>query len=289
VMPNGYVVKTSGDVDYVYYDDLPWWLQDLRPQGFLGRNLAKALFKRGIVVTDDIDYWKDQDIFQALLHAKGDSPGNLLIGQLSYQEWLQHDPVALSEDDFNRLAADAMAGEVVGSSAGGEQPKFCAYVDGKHRLVKFTEPVVNANSQRWADLLLAEYLALKTLAGSGITATNSTIIRREQRTFLSCERFDRIGVLGRKGLVSLRMVDMQFVGKPAEWPVIAQYLLQDKRISAADAEAITVIWCFGRLIAKRHVTFIGACIRYAADGICTFTKWCYGLYLYLICYRGSSG
>ncbi len=139
VMPNGYVVKTSGDVDYVYYDDLPWWLQDLLPQGFLGRNLAKALFKRGIVVTDDIDYWKDQDIFQALLHAKGDSPGNLLIGQLSYQEWLQHDPVALSEDDFNRLAADAMAGEVVGSSAGGEQPKFCAYVDGKHRLVKFTE------------------------------------------------------------------------------------------------------------------------------------------------------
>lgn len=170
VMPNGYVVKTSGDVDYVYYDDLPWWLQDLRPQGFLGRNLAKALFKRGIVVTDDIDYWKDQDIFQALLHAKGDSPGNLLIGQLSYQEWLQHEPVALSEDDFIRLAADAMAGEVVGSSAGGEQPKFCAYVDGKHRLVKFTEPVVNANSQRWADLLLAEYLALKTLAGSGITA-----------------------------------------------------------------------------------------------------------------------
>jgi len=250
VMPNGYVVKTSGDVDYVYYDDLPWWLQDLRPQGFLGRNLAKALFKRGIVVTDDIDYWKDQDIFQALLHAKGDSPGNLLIGQLSYQEWLQHEPVALSEDDFIRLAADAMAGEVVGSSAGGEQPKFCAYVDGKHRLVKFTEPVVNANSQRWADLLLAEYLALKTLAGSGITATNSTIIRREQRTFLSCERFDRIGVLGRKGLVSLRMVDMQFVGKPAEWPVIAQYLLQDKRISAADAEAITVIWCFGRLIAN---------------------------------------
>jgi len=116
--------------------------------------------------------------------------------------------------------------------------------------VKFTEPVVNANSQRWADLLLAEYLALKTLAGSGITATNSTIIRREQRTFLSCERFDRIGVLGRKGLVSLRMVDMQFVGKPAEWPVIAKYLLQDKRISAADAEAITVIWCFGRLIAN---------------------------------------
>ena len=76
-----------------------------------------------------------------------------------------------------------MAGEVVGSSAGGEQPKFCAFVDGKHRLVKFTEPVTNANSERWADLLLAEHLALTTLADAGIAATHSEIVQLEQRTF----------------------------------------------------------------------------------------------------------
>lgn len=266
VMPHGYVVKTHSDADERYYDDLPWWLQDLRPQGFLGRNLAKALFKKGIVGTEDIDYWKDQDIFQALLHAKGDSPGNLLIGTFSYQQWLQHEPVAVCQAEFVKIATDAMAGEVVGSSAGGEQPKFCAFVDGKHRLVKFTEPVINANSQRWADLLYAEHLALHTLADSGIAATHSDIFRLEQRTFLSAERFDRIGALGRKGLVSLRMVEMEFVGKPAEWPVLAQHLLKEKRITAADAETIAVIWCFGRLIANTDMHTGNLSFYDAGDG-----------------------
>lgn len=266
VMPHGYVVKRPSDADYIYYDDLPWWLQDLRPQGFLGRNLAKALYHRGIVSTEDIDYWNDQDVFRALLHAKGDSPGHLLVGESSYQQWLQHELVAVSEADFSRIAAEAMAGEVVGSSAGGEQPKFCAFVEGKHRLVKFTEPAVNANSQRWADLLQAEHSALNTLANHGIAAAQSNIVMQEQRTFLSCERFDRVGTLGRKGLVSLRMAEMEFVGKPAEWPVIAKHLLQDKLISAEDADNIAVIWCFGRLIANTDMHGGNLSFYYAGEG-----------------------
>lgn len=266
VMPHGYVVKRPSDADYINYDDLPWWLQDLRPQGFLGRNLAKALFHRGIVSTEDIDYWNDQDVFRALLHAKSDSPGNLLIGDLSYQQWLQHELVAVSVADFCRIAAEAMAGEVVGSSAGGEQPKFCAFVEGKHRLVKFTEPAVNANSQRWADLLQAEHRALNILANHGIAAAQSNIVMQEQRTFLSCERFDRVGTFGRKGLVSLRMAEMEFVGKPAEWPVIAKHLLQDKGISAEDADTIAVIWCFGRLIANTDMHGGNLSFYYAGEG-----------------------
>ncbi len=266
VMPHGYVVKRPSDADYINYDDLPWWLQDLRPQGFLGRNLAKALFHRGIVSTEDIDYWNDQDVFRALLHAKSDSPGNLLIGDLSYQQWLQHELVAVSVADFCRIAAEAMAGEVVGSSAGGEQPKFCAFVEGKHRLVKFTEPAVNANSQRWADLLQAEHRALNILANHGIAAAPSNIVMQEQRTFLSCERFDRVGTFGRKGLVSLRMAEMEFVGKPAEWPVIAKHLLQDKGISAEDADTIAVIWCFGRLIANTDMHGGNLSFYYAGEG-----------------------
>lgn len=270
VMPNGYVVKTQPDAAERYHDDLSWWLQDLRPQGFLGRHLAKALFKQGIVSTDDIDYWQDQDVFQALLHAKGDAPGNWLIGTQSYQQWLQYEPVAVSEAEFVQLAMQAMAGEAVGSSAGGEQPKFCAFVDGKHRLVKFTEPVTNlngnANSQRWADLLQAEHLALSVLAGAGIAATQSQIITQQQRTFLSTERFDRVGALGRKGLVSLRMVEMEFVGKPAEWPVLAQYLSQEQRITAEDAATIAVIWCFGRLIANTDMHTGNLSFYHSTDG-----------------------
>jgi len=269
VMPQGYIVKTHNDAEFCYYDDLPWWLQDLRPQGFLGRNLAKTLFRRGIVDTEDITYWKDQDIFNALLHAKGDTPGNFLIGTLSYQEWLQNESIVRTEDDFVMLAEHAMSGEVVGSSAGGEQPKFCAFVDNKHFLVKFTEPVINANSQRWADLLVSEHLALNTLANNGIPATCSKIIMLEQRTFLSCERFDRIGEIGRKGLVSLRMVEMQFVGKPAEWPVIAMHLQQEKQITAEDADTISVVWCFGRLIGNTDMHTGNLSFLYSAEGTLT--------------------
>ncbi|HAT41631.1 MAG TPA: type II toxin-antitoxin system HipA family toxinoxin YjjJ [Rheinheimera sp.] len=265
VMPHGYLVQTAAQDHTCFYDDLPWWLQDLRPQGFLGRNLAKSLFSMGIVATDDIDYWQDSDVFNALLHARGDSPGNMLIGTLSYQAWLQQEPVPCSEADFVALANSAMAGDVVGSSAGGEQPKFCAYVDGSHRLVKFSEPVTNANSQRWADLLIAEHLALNVLADAGIPATRSQLVQREQRTFLSAERFDRIGALGRKGVVSLRMAEMQFVGRPAEWPVIANQLHQQQRISAADAMRIAVVWCFGRLIANTDMHTGNLSFYYTSD------------------------
>jgi len=269
VMPHGYLVKRLNDADYLYYDDLPWWLQDLRPQGFLGRNLAKSLFKNQIVSSADIDHWDDLDVFRALLHTKGDAPGNLLIGELSYQQWLQHELTAVSKVDFVALAMEAMAGEVVASSAGGEQPKFCAFVEGKHRLVKFTEPAINANSQRWADLLQAEHLALHTLAHYGVAATHSVIVMQQQRTFLSCERFDRVAELGRKGLVSLRMLEIEFVGKPAEWPVITKHLLQHKLISAEDAETIAVIWCFGRLIANTDMHTGNLSFYYAGEGALT--------------------
>lgn len=248
VMPRGYLVKRLCDHDEQYYDDLPWYLQDLRPQGFLGRHLAKTLAQQGIVSSDDIDSWSEQDVLQALLHTTSESVGNFLLGDLSYQQWLSQTISPVSTADFTQLAVKAIAGEIVGSSAGGEQPKFCAYVHGKHRLVKFTEPAVNANSQRWADLLQAEHLALVTLQQHGIPAANSMLYMQQQRTFLSCDRFDRIGELGRKGLVSLRMLDMEFIGKPVEWPLLAKQLLQKRLISADDASRIAVIWCFGRLI-----------------------------------------
>lgn len=54
---------------------------------------------------------------------------------------------------YEQLASDALAGEIVGSSAGGEQPKFTCYAQtpsgNKHVLVKFTVPQQTAVSQRW--------------------------------------------------------------------------------------------------------------------------------------------
>lgn len=77
---------------------------------------------------------------------------------------------------YEQLASDALAGEIVGSSAGGEQPKFTYYAQtpsgNKHVLVKFTVPQQTAVSQRWGDLLIAESIAAQILRDGGSTPSS---------------------------------------------------------------------------------------------------------------------
>lgn len=91
----------------------------------------------------------------------------------------------------------------------------------------------------------------------------------ELTTVAVTDHFDRIGEIGRKVLVSLCMVDMQFVGKQAEWPVIAMHLQQDKHITAKDVDTISVIWCFGRLIANTDMHNGNLYFFYSAQGAFT--------------------
>ncbi|EGM76327.1 HipA-like protein [Rheinheimera sp. A13L] len=58
----------------------------------------------------------------------------------------------------------------------------------------------------------------------------------------------------------------EFVGKPAEWPVIAKHLVQNKLMSAEDADTIAVIWCFGRLIANMDMHGGNLSFYYAGEG-----------------------
>ncbi len=64
---------------------------------------------------------------------------------------------------YGELAKAAAQGEIPGSSAGGEQPKFTAFAmtpDGpRHVIVKFSEPDQGLVQEFWRDLLLAEHLA----------------------------------------------------------------------------------------------------------------------------------
>ncbi|USE74451.1 transcriptional regulator, partial [Escherichia coli] len=96
--------------------------------------------------------------------------------------------------------------EIVGSSAGGEQPKFTYYAQtpsgNKHVLVKFTVPQQTAVSQRWGDLLIAESIAAQILRDGGIHAIESTVLVTSNRqVFLEAERFDCKGNDGRLPIV----------------------------------------------------------------------------------------
>lgn len=265
IMPvarDGYVVRWqpgmgllgSGDA---FFAGLPWWLEDMRPQGFLGRAFVQQHAAR-LGLPTDVRLWRDDHVLMALAAAGEDSIGNLIVGDAALSRFLAQSPpqpVLLAEraERYPALAQQALGGELVGSSAGGEQPKFTATLRDRQEtvpvLVKFTAPEDNAVTRRWGSLLLAEHLALQTLAEAGLPAVASAWLTVGQHYFLQVRRFDRTPTGGRRGLVSLAALDHAFVGQAdASWPVIATALQHQCMISAATATHIQHLYAFGCLI-----------------------------------------
>ena len=118
---------------------LPWFLDDMRPQGFMGRTFAHA--HPELQLGSDPRHWNDDDVLRALALFGDDLPGNLVVGEAAFQRFHslpQRASRADSHDDYPRLAEQAMQGTLSGSSAGGEQPKFCTRLGERHVIVKFS-------------------------------------------------------------------------------------------------------------------------------------------------------
>lgn len=255
VRPDGFVI-TQADGVQVHSDGLPWWLLDMRPQGYLGRAYATR-YGAELGLPSTLKEWTDSHALRALLVHGHDLVGNLLLGPIARDKFIAApEPVCLTLSEkaatYASLAMGASQGEAPGSSAGGEQPKFTAYADTgngpKHVIVKFSEKLDSPVSQRWRDLLLAEHLALTTLRQAGLAAAQSAVVNFEGQRFLEVERFDRVGMLGRKAVVSLAALDAEFVGAAHQpWPVVTQRLAAVGAISPEAAEATEVLWAFGLL------------------------------------------
>jgi len=140
----------------------------------------------------------------------------------------------------------------VGSSPGGEQPRFTATVEseGGRRavIVKFVQPDGGEAAQRWADLLVCEHLALETLGAAGVDAASSELLQTPTDTFLEVTRFDRsANVLGRRGFVSLLSLSAAFIGEATlDWPRAGAQLQALGWLSVETAMAR--LHAFGRLI-----------------------------------------
>lgn len=245
------------------YPDLPWWIQDLRPQGFLGRSFPRR--HADLQLPMDIRDWDAATILYALTRRGDDLPGDLLIGDGAYARWWQlrrgmANVISMDEGDqlllrYSQWAAEVMQGQTAGSSAGGEQPKFVTHRDSpeagrREVIVKFSPPVDSVVGQRWSDLLIAEHHALRLLQTAGIAAAQTEVMQAEGRTFLEVQRFDRVGSHGRRGVVSIGAADNEFTGIGQPWPAIARALVVAKQLDAADAERIERISAFGHLIAN---------------------------------------
>jgi len=256
VRPEGFVMRREDGV-ILHSDGLPWWLFDMRPQGYLGRAYA-ARHGTDIGLPVRLTEWTDTHALRALRVHGHDGVGNLLLGVTARNRFLDTPvPPPITEEqkaeEYARLAREAACGETAGSSAGGEQPKFTVYAmtaDGpRHSIVKFSEREEGPVSERWRDLLLAEHLALDTLRAAGIPAAKTQILNHGGQRFLEVERFDRIGDLGRCALFSLAALDGEFVGAGAAgWPTLARQLAIDGHITQKAADGANLLWAFGTLI-----------------------------------------
>jgi DNA-binding transcriptional ArsR family regulator len=256
VRPDGFVMQQE-DGKTLHSDGLPWWLFDMRPQGYLGRAYV-ARFGAALGLPDGLKDWTDTHALQALLAHGHDAVGNILLGDNARDRFLETsmpEPISLNQkaEEYARLSFEAAHGEVPGSSAGGEQPKFTAYAstpDGdRHVIVKFSELEESSVSERWRDLLLAEHLALEILREEGVPAAKTQIIDHCGQRFLEVERFDRIGSRGRCALHSLSALDAEFAGIGiGNWPDITRTLANDRHIHPEAADGANILWAFGTLI-----------------------------------------
>ncbi|MFM9969097.1 MAG: type II toxin-antitoxin system HipA family toxin YjjJ [Burkholderiales bacterium] len=248
------------DSDDGWWEGLPYPIYDMRPQGFIGRQFARAEHLR-LGVAQNPDEWNDDDVVAVLSRTGWDMSGNLLLGDEAHHHWLNHklapnQPVIDSRlgEHYVRQAHNALGAGVPTSSAAGEFPKFTALreqgQDTPHVLVKFSGAGESAAERRWADLLVCEHLALECASTlDGVKCARTRILQESGRTFFESERFDRIGQHGRLPLCSLEsLVHALIGGNSTDWPVLAARLHGLGLLRIEVISAVQRLWWYGRLI-----------------------------------------
>ena len=246
-----------------WWDGLPYPLYDMRFQGFMGRQFARAEHRR-LGVSANPEEWSDDDVLHVLRSSGSDLSGSLIVGDPAYEHWQARKSAptkplkarALGRA-YGALAHQAIIDGVPGSSAAGEFPKFSALrelagSDTPHVLVKFSGADGSPAVRRWADLLVCEHLALECAATlPGIQSARSRIVAHGGRTFLEVERFDRHGHFGRSRLAALTTLNAALIGDGSnDWAHLAHRFAQAGLIEPATVEHVRCLWWFGRLIAN---------------------------------------
>lgn len=251
----------------VVSEGLPPELADARPSGFLGRLFAAS--HPDLRLPQRVTDWSDHHLLVAMSRRGEDLPGNLIVGDESFARWQALDTPVRTRNDYPALAEATTAGHPPGSSAGGERPKFGAFVDGRHVLVKFAARGAAGDlaARRWCDLLVLEALALDVVSSRGVSVAPTQIVDTASHCFLESERFDRVGRRGRIGVLTLAAAH----DDPADpWARAAVLLESAGRLPNVDARRLRWLDAFGVLIANtdRHpynVVFFpeGATLRLA--------------------------
>ncbi len=256
-----------GEAGTGLFESLPYFLEDGRPQGFLGRHEAERLSRQGGWPADP-RRWSESQVGAYWIDHGGDLPGNLLLGERALGAYRQAMPSPIKDRNaqYPAMAERVLGGEPVGSSAGGEQPKFTALTSDGHLIVKFSPRRDSLEGGRWADLLVAEHLAQRTLAQAGIPCAGTDLRVIGDRYYLEVRRFDRVGEHGRRPSLSMAAIDAEYVGLGEDWISVAERLLGQGRLDAQSRR--TVIWAatFGQWIGNTDMHLHNLSLAPGADG-----------------------
>ena len=247
------------------FQGMPYFLSDLRPQGFLGR--MEPGKNPDLDLPADILRWTDEHVLKYVARRSEHAAGDLILGNESYARYLSDTgrihasviPESQRQALYPAMAENAMQGEPPGSSAGGEQPKFTAIVQRdtqsaeteniEHVIVKFSPPVDTTNGgRRWADLLICEHLALEILADNQIAAAKTALLEAGGRVFLEVLRFDRVGLKGRRPMATFAAMDGDLGMLDQKWTAVARELARMGQLSATDVETVEILDLYGTLI-----------------------------------------
>lgn len=239
------------------FEDLPYFTDDLQPQGFLGRQAA-TYFAKSFGFPETLSNWNEKQIGSYLLQEGHNLPGNLILGEQSLSRFQNSDINTISnrQIDYPARAISILTEWLAGSSTGGEHQKFLAHTnDLGHVIVKFSPSGNSVEAQRWKDLLISEYHALDCMRAAGKAAAKTSFYHFENRIFLESQRFDRIGNKGRSAMISLASIDNEFIGSGGSWTQVAEKLYQQSLITEDDFHEC--IWndLFGQWIGNsdRHL------------------------------------
>jgi len=203
-------------------DGLPPEMHDIAPRGFLARSYAQHHGDLGL--PEDVTNWSDNQILIALSRRGEDLLGNLVVGRESFDRFqnLQHE--THTANDFPAL--------------------------GQHRIVKFATDATD-NARRWQDLLTLEHVALQTLRDAEIEAAETELLDINGLRCLIINRFDRIGEMGRRAVLSLAAASEQVDGT---WTDAAEGMQRRGELSDESLHRIALLDAFGALIANtdRH-------------------------------------
>jgi len=261
IYPQGfYFLTKTEDAISSLFPDIPYFLNDIRPAGYLGRLIP--LQNQDLHLPKDIHLWSANHCLKYLSIRGWNTVGNLIVGENAFQLYLENcrNPQHAINSKNRKKQYALYANEILsmgdpGSSAGGEHPKFTTILlpENQHVLVKFSPPADTDLGIRIADLLICEYIALQVLKKHGQDAADAEIISQDNRIFLEVKRFDRIGKFSRLGLISLGSLDAEFTGVSSSWSETSIELANNKIIPENLLEKIRFRELFGEYIANNDM------------------------------------